>query len=54
MLVVSLAERWQSDGFPEFLHTALYHNEPPCAPQPKGSVLFLQRAHHHPSARPDV
>lgn len=47
-------ERWQGDRLPEFLHTALHHHEPPCAPQPEGSLLLLQRAHHHASARPDV
>ena len=51
---VLLTERWQSDRFPEFLHAALYHHEPPCAPQSKSRVLLLQCAHHHPTAWPDV
>lgn len=54
MYVVLLTERGQGDWFPEFLHAALYHYEPPCAPQPKSSILLLQRAHHHAPARPDV
>ena len=54
MHVALLTERRQGNGFPEFLHTALYHHEPPRAPQSKSSVLLLQRAHHHPPARPDV
>lgn len=51
---VVFTEWWQVDRFPEFLHAALHHHEPPCAPQSKSSIFLLQRAHHHPSARPDV
>ncbi|CAF88115.1 unnamed protein product, partial [Tetraodon nigroviridis] len=49
-----LPERWKGDRFPEFLHSALHHYEPPCAPQPKSSVFLLQRAHGHAAARPDA
>lgn len=54
MYVVILTERWQGDWLPEFLHTTLHHYEPPCAPQPKGSILLLQCAHCDAPARPDV
>lgn len=47
-------ERWQGDRFPEFLHSALHHYEPPCAPEPKSSIFLLQRAHGHTIARPDA
>lgn len=49
-----LPERWKSDGFPEFLHSALHHYEPPRAPQPKSSIFLLQRAHGHTFAGPDA
>lgn len=49
-----LPERRKGDGFPEFLHSALHHYEPPCAPQPKSSVFLLQRAHGHAFAGPDA
>lgn len=49
-----LPERWKSDGFPEFLHSAFHHYEPPRAPQPKSSIFLLQRAHGHTFAGPDA
>lgn len=49
-----LPERWKGDRFPEFLHSALHHYEPPCAPQPKSSIFLLQRAHGHAIAGPDA
>lgn len=54
LYVRRLPEQRKGDRFPEFLHSALHHYEPPCAPQPKSSIFFLQRAHSHAVARPDA
>lgn len=54
LYIVLLTEQWKGDWFPQFLHSAFHHYEPPCAPQPKGSILLLQCAHNHALARPDA
>lgn len=53
LILIGLESWGEGDRLPEFLHLAVYHHEPPGAPQSKGGVFLLQRAHHHTADRPD-